>query len=143
MTPNLMEKTMSIKKYSDYIALHEQKTRTVGLRSTNELDEAAKTGSVRYSDDGDITHRVLHSSGQNHLTMTHNNEDPGNIKFHGKIDGHNIKFTANPENKNDFDPSSKDIKRDLKQAHPSLPPEVHAKVLKHATSGLKHLSLDV
>lgn len=107
-----------------------------------ELDEAAKTGSVRYSDDGTITHRVLHSSGQNHLTMTHHNEHPGNIKFHGKMDGHTIKFTANPKNKNDFDPSSKDINRDLKQAHPSLPPEVHSKVLNHATSGLKRLSLD-
>ena len=107
------------------------------------VDEAAKTGSVRYSDDGDITHRVLHSSGQNHLTMTHHNEHPGNIKFHGKMDGHAIKFTANPKNKDDFDPSSSDIKRHLKQAHPGLPPEVHAKVLKHATSGLKHLSLDL
>jgi len=114
------------------------------LRSQGKMvDEAAKAGSVRYSDDGDITHRVLHSNGQNHLTMTHHNEHPGNIKFHGKMDGHAIKFTANPKNKNDFDPSSKDIKRDLKQAHPSLPPEVHAKVLKHATSGLKHLSLDL
>jgi hypothetical protein len=108
-----------------------------------QVEEAAKTGSVRYSDDGDITHRVLHSSGQNHLTMTHHNEDPGNIKFHGKMDGHTIKFTANPKNKASFDPSSEDIKRHLKQAHPSLPPEVHAKVLKHATSGLKHLSLDL
>ena len=108
-----------------------------------QIYEAAKTGSVRYSDDGSITHRVLHSSGQNHLTITHHNEHPGNIMFHGKIDGHAIKFTANPKNKDDFDPSSEDIKRHLKQAHPSLPSEVHAKVLKHATSGLKHLSLDL
>ena len=113
------------------------------LRSQGKMEEAAKTGSVRYSDDGDITHRVLHSSGQNHLTMTHHNEHPGNIKFHGKMDGHTIKFTANPKNKDDFDPSTKDIKTDLKQAHPSLPPEVHAKVLNHATSGLKHLALDL
>lgn len=108
-----------------------------------QVDEAAKAGSVRYSDDGSITHRVLHSSGQNHLTMTHHNEHPGNIKFHGKMDGHAIKFTANPKNKDHFDPSSEDIKRHLKQAHPSLPSEVHAKVLKHAASGLKHLSLDL
>ena len=30
---------MSIKKYSDYIALHEQKTKTIGLRS-NTIQEA-------------------------------------------------------------------------------------------------------
>jgi len=132
---------MSIEKYSQFISLHEKKTKTIGLRSN--VQEAAKTGSVRYSADGDITHRVLHSSGQNHLTMTHHNEDPGNIKFHGKMDGHTIKFTSNPENKDDMDPSSKDVKRDLKKAHPDLPSEVHTKVLKHATSGLKHLSLDL
>ena len=106
------------------------------------LEEAAKEGSVRFSSDGDITHRVLHNSGSSHLTMTHHNEDPGNIKFHGKMDGHKINFVSNPASKRNLDPTAKDIKRDLKQAHPTLPPEVHAKVLKQATSGLKHLSLD-
>ena len=134
---------MSVEKYSKYITVHEQKARTIGLRSADSIDEAAKEGSVRYSDDGDMTHRVLHSSGSSHITMTHHNENPGNIKFHGKVDGHKINFTSNPSSKRNLDPTAKDVKRDLQQAHPKLPKEVHDKVLKHSTSGLKHLSLDM
>lgn len=133
---------MEKKKSKAYIAM--LKSQGKMEEEAEQVDEAAKTGSVSYSKDGDTTHRVLHSSGQNHLTMTHHDEHPGNIKFHGKMDGHAIKFTANAEKSlHDFGPLPKDVKRDLKQAHPSLPSEVHAKVLKHATSGLRHLSLDL
>lgn len=38
---------MSIKKYSDYIALHEQKTRTIGLRSIEE----ALSVSIKHRDE--------------------------------------------------------------------------------------------
>lgn len=48
---------MSIEKYSDYIALHEQKSKTAGLRS---IEEAPS------QEDSDITKKVNKFSGQGH-----------------------------------------------------------------------------
>lgn len=99
--------------------------------------EAASAGRVRSGEQG-MTTRVLHNDGKgNHLSMTHHNEEPGAVTFHGKVHGHKIRFDS--EGEHGSDPTKKDITRDLKDAHGDLPKETHALVQKAAHSGVKHL----
>lgn len=99
------------------------------------VDEAAKQGATRYSDETGMVHKVLHNDGKgNHLTMTYG-EEPGGVTYHGKMHGHKIRIDA--EGKHGDDPNKSDVTHFVKKA--KLPPETHKEVLKHAHAGLKHL----
>lgn len=69
---------MSVKKYSDYIALHEQKTKTIGLRS---IVEFAKSESDRELSD------LWHKHAKHHLLglKAEDNENDGAVEKHDKI----------------------------------------------------------
>lgn len=116
---------MTIKRYADFIAEQQRKMEGAGLA------EAAKKGAVRYGESGMNTLVIHNDNKGNHLSATYHNEEPGfGYEFHGKMGGHKIRFTSYGEN--DSDPSPSDVKRDLKAAHPDLPPEVHKAVATHA-----------
>lgn len=100
------------------------------------VDEAAKQGTTKYTDDGAIAHKVIHNDGKgNHLTMTYSADEPGGVTYHGKMHGHKIRIDA--EGEDGDDPNKSDVTHFVKKA--KLPPETHKAVLKHAHAGLKHL----
>ena len=102
------------------------------------INEAAAAGTVRTGTSSAMTTRVLHNDKEgNYLHMTHHNEEPGAVAFHGKVHGHKIKFES--EGDDGMDPGKGDITRDLKDAHKELPAETHSLVKNIAHGGVKHL----
>jgi len=66
---------MSIEKYSQFISVHEQKTRTIGLRS---LDEAVDVSSDYEDGHGDVNVTLRSGNQVKKIKSSHYyNEDPG------------------------------------------------------------------
>lgn len=122
-----------IKSYAEFISKQLEREQSV-------LGEAAKVGKMREVD-GIETHVIHNDSNGNHLHMTAHAEESGAVAFHGKIDGHRIKFES--EGVHGGNPNTKDVKDDLKHQHPDLPKMVHDKVHKIAIAGMKKHGLDI
>jgi len=128
---------MSIKKYSQFISLHEQKTKTIGLRSAS-IKEAA---SMYYkTDDMDSENKerfnnlkrnmkndnIPHHSGEHHAGVDYGDNY---VEHAGHYGGHHVSvgFDENAFSHRTNAPKPKHIQKEVKKQNPHVSSEIHQK----------------